>query len=94
MNVSTTTSSPMFVHLGRKRIQVASLADASSGFVAMRDRAGFGASRTPTPLITDADGNVVGYVAYNGRVFPRKPSEWKPGTVPLYDPLANSGVQS
>jgi len=38
------------------------------------------------PLIVDENGKVIGNIAYNGKVFPGKPEDWKSGEKPLYDP--------
>jgi hypothetical protein len=38
-----------------------------------------------TGLIADG-GEIVAHVSYNGRVWAGRPTDWKPGTVPLYDP--------
>lgn len=82
MTVPTKT---MFLQVGRKRYQIASFQEASEKFCVVRDASGLGASKTPTPLIVGEQGETVGYVAYNGRIFPGTPGSWKPGTQPLYD---------
>jgi len=71
--------------IGRWQHAVASYADASNVFCAMRDRLGRGASGTPTPLIYEAE-SVVAHVSYNGRVWPGSPKDWRDGLVPLFDP--------
>jgi hypothetical protein len=42
------------------------------------------AAELTAKIITDALGNKIGYVAYNGRVFPGRPLDWNPGVLPLY----------
>lgn len=60
--------------------------DASNAWCAFRDKSGLGASEMPgVPEIVDAQGRAVGYISYNGRVWPGDPREWKPGVQPLYD---------
>jgi hypothetical protein len=44
-----TPTKTMFLEIGRKRFQVASVEEASRMFCAARDKAGEGASRTPSP---------------------------------------------
>jgi hypothetical protein len=65
--------------IGRRRYAVASLTEASSKFCAARDKVGAGASQTPTPMLYAADGKLVGYISYNGRVWAGHPRDWKPG---------------
>jgi hypothetical protein len=75
----------MFLQIRRKRYEVASFQQASEMFCAARDKSALGASRIPSPLIVDGQGAVVGYVSYNGRVWPGTPQAWKPGVQPLFD---------
>ena len=77
-------SGPIFLQLGQRRFQIATLEEASFKFCAVRDRAGEGASRTPSPLIVDEQGTVIGHISYNGRVW--SGATYAAGTVPLYDP--------
>jgi hypothetical protein len=49
----------MFLEIGRKRFQVASLEEASRMFCAAPDKMGEGASRTPSPKIVDERGEVI-----------------------------------
>lgn len=64
----------LFLQIGHKRYQVASIAEAREMFVAARDKAlttipGFGASKMPEAKITAADGFFLYGIAYNGRVW-------------------------
>jgi hypothetical protein len=81
-------SIPIFLQIGRKRFQVDTFKQASERFCIARDKSGNGASRTPSPLIVDEHGSVIGYVSYNGRVWPGTPQNWQPGATPLYDNTA------
>lgn len=54
-------------------------------FCAARDKMGEGARKTPSPKIVDEDGNTIGYVAYNGRVFEGEPKAWTASTALLFD---------
>jgi len=82
---ATALAPTMFLQVGRKRYQVESFKQASEMFCAVRDKAGEGSSRTPTTLIVDEQGRVVGHVTYNGRVWAGLPTEWQVGTRPIYD---------
>jgi hypothetical protein len=70
----TTLSRTMFLEIGHKRFQVASFED---------DKAGEGASNTPSPKIVDERGEVIGHVSYNGRIWAGP--AYATGAVPLYD---------
>ena len=77
------------VKIGRKRYPAESLKDASDRFCAVRDALMRGASKTPTPVIF-RDGQQIGYISYNGRVWAETPLTFgqivdgaKPA--PLYD---------
>jgi hypothetical protein len=71
--------------IGKRRYPVASIEDASRMFCAARDKSGFGASKITTPLIYRADGGLLGYISYNGRVWSGHPRDWKSGTKPLHE---------
>ena len=60
-------------------------------FCMARDKMGEGASRTPTTLIVDESGSVIGYVSYNGRIWAG--STYVAGAQPLYDPNRASDMQ-
>ena len=75
----------IFVKLGNKRFAVASFKDASQKFRRMVEIAGTGASETPTPSVIDCNGKLLGYIAYNGRIFEGHPQDWKTTTKMLYD---------
>jgi hypothetical protein len=74
----------MFIQVGGRLYPVATLAQASQMFCTARDIAGQGASNTPTPLIVDGAGSVIGHVSYNGRVW--SGADWTPSAMPLYQP--------
>lgn len=73
----------MFLEIGSKQFQISSLAEASRMFSAARDEFGEGASRTPSPLIVDEHGVVIGYISYNGRVWAG--TSYVPNAQLLYD---------
>lgn len=75
----------LYMQIGRKRYQITSFQEASEKFSAARERFGKGASKTPTPLLINQRGDVIGYVSYNGRVWSGMPSEWQSGQKPLFD---------
>ena len=59
----------VFLQIGRTRFQVNTLEEASRMFCVARDKAGEGASRTPSPLVVDEKGAIIGHLSYNGRVW-------------------------
>jgi hypothetical protein len=74
----------MFMKVGGRLYPVATFAQASRRFCIVRNLAGQGAGNTPTPLIVDGAGSVIGHVSYNGRVW--SGAEWTPNAMPLYQP--------
>jgi hypothetical protein len=76
-------SKPMFLQVGSRRYPVASFEQASQMFCTARDVHGEGGSKTPSPLIVDDAGEIIGHVSYNGRVWPG--AEWSADAAPLYD---------
>jgi hypothetical protein len=62
-------SQELFLQIGRKRYQVASIGEAVKMYELARDRSGFGASKMPQVKITAANGLFLYGVAYNGRVW-------------------------
>lgn len=68
--------------VGRRKIAVASLPEASERYSALRDASGFGASRFPNGKIMDG-GRHVANVSYNGRIWPL--GNWHPDMTPIYD---------
>ena len=76
----------LWIESGGQRYPVDSLEDASTRFRQVVQAANIGATETPVPRITDDAGNLVGYVAYNGKVFAGRPEDWKSGQTPLYEP--------
>ena len=75
----------ILVRLGRKTYRFDSLRQASEFFCAARDRSGLGGSKMPTPDLIDASGKPVGYVSYNGRIWPGSPRDWDADKRPLFD---------
>lgn len=72
--------------VGRTRVPVATLKEASEIFCQARDASGRGASQTPTPIILDATGKPFAYVSYNGRVWAGHPCEpFDRNKRPIYD---------
>ena len=62
---------------------------ASEMFEAARDEAlrrGLGPSDIPSPIILDSVGHVLGYVSWNGRVWPGMPTDpFDANRKPIYD---------
>ena len=78
----------LFMQIGRKRYQVASLQEASERFSAARDAffsrcAGQRASAIPQAVIVNDRGETVARISLNGRVW--SAAKWLPGQTPLYD---------
>lgn len=81
------TIDELYVHLGvGKRYPVSSYAEASAIFCAARDKFGEGASETPLPQISNARGEVVARISYNGRVWAG--AEYFAGAELLFCPAA------
>lgn len=59
----------LFLQVGRKRYQVASIADAVQMYSIARDNADHGASGMPTVSIVSATGLHLYRISYNGRVW-------------------------
>jgi hypothetical protein len=78
-----TTTTQIFVKVGKRRLPAADLASASALFCQMRDDLGTGARDTPNAFIVDAAGKKIGRISYNGRIWPD--AEWFDGMKPLYD---------
>lgn len=68
-----------------RKIECASLAEASAAYVTVRDDSGEGGSTFREAVILAADGARY-RVSYNGKVW--ADGEWKPGDVPVYSPYA------
>lgn len=81
----TNTTQALFLQVGGKCFPVASFKEASDKFSVVRDAIGNGASETPSPLLTDSTGRVIGHISYNGRIWPGTPQAWRSGLAPLYD---------
>ena len=82
MAIAPTTE--LTIRIGRKAYVIPDLATASRMVCAARDKAGVGNSRFTPPMIFDGD-RQIGYVSYNGRVWPGSARDWNPGIVPLHD---------
>lgn len=80
-----TLTEPLFIQIGAKRYQIASLQQASQMFEQARDASGLGASGIPSPLIVRQDGSTFGFVSYNGRVWAGSPQDARHDATPLYD---------
>ena len=74
----------MFLQVGCRLYPVATFAQASRMFCTARDTFGKGAGETPSVLIVDGAGSVIGHVSYNGRVW--SGADWTPNAAPLYQP--------
>ena len=93
--MTTTPGLALGVGASRRLVAVASLAQASRLY---RD-AGMAHTATGRRAGTFPEGRVydtttmkvVGYVSWNGRVWPRPGRVWKPEDQPLYDPAAAAG---
>lgn len=86
MTDTTQLTEPLFMQVGRRRYQIASLRQASQMFEKARDASGLGSSKIRPALIVREDGSPVGYVSYNGRVWSGTPQDpFNPDAVPLYD---------
>lgn len=88
----TIPAKTMFLQIGRRRYQVASLQQASEMWERARDASGLGASQIGgDALIVNDSGATVAYVSYNGRVWagqpgrPGHPGSWTSDATPLYD---------
>ncbi|MHB8271995.1 hypothetical protein [Bradyrhizobium sp.] len=82
----TTPAPILFLQIGKRRYQVASLEQASFMFCAARDemdRKTGRASKMKLPNIVDEAGTSVARLSYNGRVWPV--GEWTADMAPLYD---------
>lgn len=78
----------LFLEVGKKRYGVADFKEASEKVVQVTEegmRQGLGGSDFKSPLIVDQSGNVIGYVAWNGRVFEGTPEHWTADTKLLFD---------
>lgn len=89
MTASPTTGAPpeaVRVRFAGKVTTYGSYREASEAWSRFRDESGLGASEMPgVPEILGADGQAIGYVSYNGRVWPGRPQDWHAGLQPLYD---------
>ncbi|WP_193188837.1 hypothetical protein [Nisaea sediminum] len=84
-----TKNEELFIQVEGRSWSVASLSEASEKFCAVRDRMGVGASEMPPALLVNERGEMRFSISYNGKVWPHGPRDWKPGSVPAYDPYAN-----
>jgi len=67
-----------------KRYQAPTFAELSAIYSGLRDAAGLGASRFPTPAIREVGFPMPGYrFSYNGRIWRNQP--WTPDATPIYD---------
>lgn len=83
---ASTTPASVLVRFEGKVGEFASYRAASDAWCRFREDSGLGASEMPgVPEIVDPRGNPVGYISYNGRVWPGRPQDWHAGVQPLYD---------
>lgn len=77
----------LFLKIGKAPARsLPDFAAASDYYCAKRDKSGKGASQFPPALLFAGDGQLLGHVSYNGRVWPGLPQSWQPGTAPLFTP--------
>ena len=67
---------------------VNNIAEASRIYERERDASGEGVSTFPRGEITGKDGEWVGRVSYNGRVWAERREDWNRDTGPIYCPTA------
>lgn len=63
-----------------------SLEEAQRGYVALRDRTGYGASQFGFGQVFDEAGQLIGHISYNGRLWAPSPdgsSPWRPGVLAI-----------
>jgi N12 class adenine-specific DNA methylase len=82
-------TTPDHIRIENNKFPFTSFEQASKAYRATIEHMGIGGSQTPNATIHDANGRTVANIAYNGKVFPGAPSDWKPGVKPLYDPTNN-----
>jgi hypothetical protein len=83
----TTTETKYVLRLGRSRFPVASLEEASQIVTEFRDAGNYRMSDMPASAVFE-DGKRIGYVSYNGRIWPGTPQTWTPDVRPLFTPRA------
>ncbi len=71
----------LFLQVGRKRYQVASIAEAVAMHNEARDASEHGASKFPRVTIVNSNGTFLYGISYNGRVWSGLPGE--EGSLPL-----------
>jgi hypothetical protein len=80
----------MFLQIGNRRYPITDYKEASDKVLAAGDelmRQGHGPTSGgfSSPLIVDSNGKTIGYVSWNGRVWPGAPRDWTSEREPLYD---------
>ena len=65
----STQPQELFLQIGRKRYQIASIAEAVTMYSETRNRSGLGASKTPHATIVSNTGTHLYRISYNGRVW-------------------------
>jgi hypothetical protein len=83
---STALAPKLSINIDGRAFVVDSLEDASRKFRATVEEMGVGASDTPEAVVRDSVGNLIGHVAYNGRIFEGRIRDQTPQTKVLYDP--------
>lgn len=72
-------------------VRVACIADASKACVDYIARNNLGGGNwTGGDIKSETTGKIIGNVSYNGKVWPGRRTEWKPGQTPLYTPTSNT----
>jgi len=88
---------PALMVVGPSKVRIESYQQASTMFEAARDEAmrrGLTPSDVPSPLILDSVGHILGYVSWNGRVWPGMPRDpFDAARKPLYDNRIQPAVE-
>ncbi|MDD5353396.1 MAG: hypothetical protein PHS93_09570 [Candidatus Omnitrophica bacterium] len=80
------------VNIEGKEYPVTTLKEASERYINAIETLDIGASQTPQGLVYK-DGSLIGYIAYNGRIFEGKPEDWSKDTKILYE-SREGGIES
>lgn len=86
--MATKTTEALFVRIGNRKWQVATIEEASRLFCAARDRSGRGASQMPEAVIDSDAGKTLFRISYNGRVWPFLGRGWREGDEPAFCPAS------
>lgn len=80
------TSEFQTVRIGRRQFPFSTCEDVSRAYRSTIERLGLGGSKTPPCHILNGDGEIVGHVSYNGRVWLGDERSWVAGKRPIYAP--------